>query len=469
MSSRPNVVVFLTDQQRWDCSSLHGNPLDLMPTFDRLARSGTHVANSFTCQPVCAPARSTIQLGCYPTATGVWKNGLSPDFTLPSLAGEFARAGYATCYVGKWHLYDHGTGDPGPVPAVARLGYEQWLASNILEFTSDAYQTRLYDEANRAVDIPGYRVDACVDAAIGRLVELSRGDRPFFLFLSLLEPHHQNSRDDYPAPHGYRERYEGRWMPPDLAALDGPGNRANAHAHIAGYYGMVRRIDEALARLHDTMYSLGLLDQTVMLFTSDHGCHFKTRNSEYKRSLHEASIRVPTMLTGGPFRGGGTIHELVSHVDLPPTLLDACGIPIPDTFHGRSIVPLTHGKTSPAIDWPQSVYIQVSEAEIGRAIRTHRWKYGVRAVDSFESPIAFARPTAETMVETFLYDLYADPHELNNLVAYDSHQALRESLRDRLREHARQAGETPPEIEPHPEPVTGGQLLVDPSEWGART
>src|SRR4029077_20679895 len=75
-SARPNVVVFFTDQQRWDCSGLHGNPLDLMPNFDRMAQAGTHVAQSFTCQPVCGPARSCLQTGLYATNSGCWRNGI---------------------------------------------------------------------------------------------------------------------------------------------------------------------------------------------------------------------------------------------------------------------------------------------------------------------------------------------------------------------------------------------------------
>src|SRR5690606_35894749 len=114
----------------------------------------------------------------------------------------------------------------------------------------------------------------------------------------------------------------------------------STHQHLAGYYGIVRRLDEALGRLFDALKSLGLDDDTIILFTSDHGNHFKTRNREYKRSCHEASIRVPTALCGPGFDGGGQIRQLVSLVDLPPTLLDAAGIPVPDSMMGRSILPL---------------------------------------------------------------------------------------------------------------------------------
>ena len=118
-------------------------------------------------------------------------------------------------------------------------------------------------------------------------------------------------------------------MPPDLAALGG-----SAHQHLGGYYGMVKRLDEALGRLLDALKSLDLLDNTIVLFTSDHGCHFKTRNAEYKRSCHESSIRVPTALSGPGFEGGGQVRQLVSLVDLPPTLLDAAGLPVPPADAG---------------------------------------------------------------------------------------------------------------------------------------
>ena len=362
MSTRPNVIVFFTDQQRWDSAGLHGNPLDLTPNFDRLARAGTDVHYSITCQPVCGPARSCLQTGLYATETGCYRNGIALPEASPTLAHHFGEAGYATAYIGKWHLADQG---PGAVPPEQRGGYDYWLASNALEFTSDAYDTVMYDHAGEAVKLPGYRVDAQTDAMI-RYID-ARQDEPFFLFSSFIEPHHQNHRDDYPPPVGYLERYRGRWLPPDLLALGG-----TAHQQWAGYCGMIKRLDEALGRLVDALISLDLLDNTIILFTSDHGCHFKTRNAEYKRSPHDASVRVPTMLHGGPFTGGGRLNQMVSLIDLPPTLLDAAGIAIPEAMQGRSILPLLRGEDE---DWQAEAFIQISESQVGRAIRSRRWLY----------------------------------------------------------------------------------------------
>lgn len=427
MSERPNVIVVFTDQQRWDTVGIHGNPMDLTPNFDRLARAGTFARNSFTCQPVCGPARSVLQTGRYPITTGCYRNGIPLPRTEQTLAHYFKAGGYDTAYIGKWHL---ATQDP--VPSDERGGYQRWLASNLLEFTSEAYDTVLYDEENRAVRLPGYRVDALMDAAI-RYFDQDH-EKPFFLFLSFLEPHHQNNSDSYPAPLGYEERIAKRLsLPRDLQSLGG-----SAPEHYAGYMGMVARLDEAFGRLVDAVYSLKQWDNTIILFSSDHGCHFKTRNREYKRSCHEASIRVPTLFHGPGFAGRGNIEDLVSIIDLPPTLLDAAGLPIPEEMQGRSILrskDATSGETD-------DVFIQVSEDHVGRALRTRRWKYELAAPEAD----GWNDMNSSDYVETELYDLEADPFELDNLIGSQALGSVRRELRERLVRRMIAAGEPEPRI-----------------------
>jgi len=407
-TDHPNVIVFFTDQQRWDSTGVHGNPLDLTPNFDRMARQGTHFAHAFTCQPVCGPARACLQTGLYATNTTVFRNGLPLPGDMRTLAHYFGDAGYRTAYIGKWHL---AKGDP--VPRELQGGYEYWLGANVLEHTSTPYDTVVYDKDQNRVKLPGYRVDA-------------------------LEPHFQNHIDDYVAPDGYRERYAGRWVPPDLAALGG-----STHWHIDGYWGIVKRLDEALGRLLDALKSLGLDENTIVLFTSDHGCHFKTRNSEYKRSCHESSIRVPTAATGPGFTGGGCVHQLVSLIDIPPTLLEAAGIPVPAEMEGRSTLPLVRGER---VGWPEEVFVQISEAQVGRCVRTKRWKYSVCAPEKEGSK----DPDSDHYVEEFLYDLEADPYEMVNLVASEPHREVAEVMRERLLRRMKEAGEEAPTIEAPP-------------------
>ncbi|MFH5185296.1 sulfatase-like hydrolase/transferase [Paenibacillus sp. TAB 01] len=443
---RPNVIVFFTDQQRWDTSGLHGNPLGLMSNFDRMALKGTHVTHSFTCQPVCGPARSCLQTGMYATTTGCFVNGIPLPEGTQTLAHYFKSEGYRTGYIGKWHLAEE-----EPVSEPKRGGYDYWLAADVLEFSSDSYRTVLYDNDNQAVKLPGYRVDAMTDAAI-RFIDNHQED-PFYLFVSFLEPHHQNHLDDYPAPDGYREKYTGAWIPPDLAALGG-----STYQHIAGYYGMVKRLDEALGRMLDALKSLELDDNTIVLFTSDHGCHFKTRNGEYKRSGHDASIRVPTAFTGPGFMGGRQLQEQVSLIDIPPTLLDAAGIQVPPTMQGRSLMPLLTGRS---VEWPEEVFVQISESEVGRAVRTKRWKYVVSAPEQD----AFTSAGSMRYVETHLYDLQSDPYELNNLIGLESHHAVADIMQQRLQRRMAEAGEAVPVIDPAPVRPAGQRKVSEEEAW----
>jgi len=443
-SQRPNAIVFFTDQQRWDMAGVHGNPLDLMSNFDRVAQEGTHLNHCFTPQPVCGPARSCLQTGQYATQTGCWRNGRPLSHDARTMAKAFRAGGYHTGYIGKWHLSSQ-----NPVPDSDRGGYEWWLGSNVLEGTSDAYRTRLWNTANQPVDLPGFRVDALTDAAIRYIDE--RRHQPFFLFISFIEPHFQNSRDDYPAPTGYEERYQGRWLPPDLQALGG-----SAHRHWGGYCGMVKRLDEAFGRLLDALKSLKLDASTNVLFTSDHGCHFKTRNGEYKRSCHDSSIRVPTALCGPAFQQGGKVQQMTSLVDMAPTLLDASGLPVPETMSGRSILPLVNRK---AEGWPEEAFVQISETQVGRCVRTRRWKYSVHAPERNGGTDS----NATCYTEEFLYDLMADPYELNNLVGYTSHRHVADAMKARLLRRMAAAGEVVPEIVNARE-VSGGQKQLEPGD-----
>ena len=438
MPRPPNIVVFFTDQQRWDTSGLHGCPLDLTPNFDRAAHRGTHFAQCISCQPVCAPARACLQTGVYATVNGVWSNAQALAPTSIGIAHLFRQAGYRTGYIGKWHLNGTPLDRAQAVPADRRGGYQDWLAANVFEFCSQPYGCVLFDEQDRPVSLPGYRTDATVDAAI-RFVDRHRA-APFFLFVSLIEPHHQNELFDYVPPHGYRERYAGRWLPPDLATL--PGNAAK---HAGGYFGCVRRCDEAFGRLLDALESLGLRDATNVLYTADHGCHFGTRPGSDKRSCHESAVRVPGALLGPDFDGGGMIDQPVSLIDLPPTLLRAAGIAVPPHFQG---VPVQELLGRPARARPATAaLIQITEEitpHVGRAWRTRDWKYGVTSVAGTER----GDGTAAQYREGDLYDLAHDPYELCNLVADQRHEARRAEFRATLLARMAAIGEPPAVILP---------------------
>ncbi|ANG63478.1 arylsulfatase [Marinobacterium aestuarii] len=410
--SKPNIIVFFTDQQRHDTTGVHGNPMGLTPNFDRIARSGTHLYHSFSTQPLCGPARATMQTGQFSTQTGVFRNGITLSEDAETMAKVFNRNGYSTGYIGKWHL-----GGADPVPKNMRGGYQSWLGANLVEHISDAYDAILFDEDGNPKKLPGYRVDAVTDAAI-RYCNTHQDD-PFMLFVSLLEPHHQNHIDDYPAPDGYREACAANlWTPPDLMTYKG-----TSPWQLSGYYGMVKRIDEAFGRLMDALKSLDMLDNTIVLFTTDHGCHFKTRNDEYKRACHESAVRIPTLITGPGFNAGGQVRGLFGTVDVAPTLIDAAGLEVPNSMVGKSVLPLVRDARAP---WRQDLFFQISETETGRALRTHRWKYGVT------SDYDRHHAGAEIYRESYLYDLDTDPYELVNLIGMAPFRELADQLKERL-------------------------------------
>jgi arylsulfatase A-like enzyme len=436
MKRPPNILVYFTDQQRWDTCGCYGkNPMNLTPNLDKMAAGGTRLQYAFTVQPLCTPARACFQTGRYPSRTGVWRNGVALSTTEKTMAHYFKEAGYFTGYIGKWHLAN--TGEE-PVPPGLRGGYEDlWLAADALEFLSHPDDLKLWDKREKLVRQPGYRVDAQTDLVLDFLDKRARHKKqPFFLFNSYLEPHHQNDLNRHVAPEGYAERYKDFYIPPDLQGREGDWPQ-----ELPSYYGACASLDENLGRVLDKLAETGLARNTVVFFCSDHGSHFRTRNGEYKRSCHEGSIRVPAVFAGPGFKGGKVVKELVTLLDWPATLLDAAGIPVPANMDGRSILPLLKRNKPP---WPQDVFIQISEAQVGRALRTKRWKYGVDApgLNGYEVE------SSDVYVEQYLYDLEADPYEHENLAASPKKRAVRKRLAAHLLTRMAQAGEPPARIEP---------------------
>ena len=232
----------------------------MTPHLDRLAAEGVRFEHAFTCQPVCGPARAALQTGRYPTEVACPTNHCRLPANERTLAHGLVEQGYETAYIGKWHLASCGPmGGPDDfrtraVPPDRRGGYQDfWLASDVLEFTSHAYDGHMFDrEGCRREFPPGrYRVDVLTDWAIEYLINRRR-DRPFFLFLSYIEPHHQNDHFRFEGPKGSEERFADYDVPGDLALTGG-----DWRLQYPGYLGCVHALDEALGRLRTTLERLG--------------------------------------------------------------------------------------------------------------------------------------------------------------------------------------------------------------------
>jgi arylsulfatase A-like enzyme len=446
--TRPNILFFFTDQQRWDTCGCYGQWMDITPNLDAMASEGVRFEHAFTCQPVCGPARASLQTGKYPTEIGVFTNHRLLPLDEETLAKRLSASGYEVGYIGKWHLASFGErGGPDdyrtrPVPPERRGGYKDyWLASDTLEFTSHSYDGYMFDGDGNRVEFPEgrYRADVLTDWTIDYL-QSRTGERPFFLFLSFIEPHHQNDHNRYEGPVGSQERFKDYVIPGDLLGTEEQGDWPE---NMPDYLGCCHALDANLGRIRQELERLGLAENTLIIYTSDHGSHFRTRNAEYKRACHEGCIRIPMVLCGPGYRGGQVVDELVSLIDLPTTILDEAGIAKPADWQGNPLRGLVEGT---ATDWPEEVFLQISESQVGRAIRTERWKYSVTAPDKKGG----SDPDSEVYVEDFLYDLWHDPHEQYNLVRHPLFADVRAELATRLKRRMAEANEETPRILPAP-------------------
>ena len=436
---RPNIIVYLSDQQRWDTLGCYGQKLNVSPNLDKLAGEGVLFENAFTCQPVCTPARSCLQTGLYAAETGCYRNNTALREDADTLAKRLGAAGYDTAYVGKWHLAAddrHEAYHTGPTPPERRGGFAgYWMAADTLEFTSHGYNGYVWDGNGKRADFIGYRPD-CINNYAVDFVRNHSGENPFFLFISQIEPHHQNDHNRYEGPDGSKERFKDYEIPGDLVGTEGDWRE-----NYPDYLGCCASLDYNVGRLFDTLRDKGIADDTVFIYTSDHGSHFRTRNDEYKRSCQDACIRVPMILRGPGFTGGRVEKGLVSLIDLPKTILDCAGLELPEKWRGRPLGKMT---ADPEAVWEDCVFLQISESQVGRCIRTSKWKYSVRA-----DADGWNESRADVYYEDCLYDLEADPHERSNLAADPAFKQARESLAGLLLAKMEEAGEQRPEIRPN--------------------
>lgn len=433
---RPNIIFYFSDQQRWDTVNEEATP-NLM----QLAREGIQFENSYTCQPVCGPARACLQTGMYATQCGCYWNGVPLPQTIRPMAEYFNEAGYETAYVGKWHLASDRLPNVGfhcektAIPKERQGGYKNWWrAADVLEFTSHGYDGYVFDAEGNQIDFKGYRAD-CINNFALEYLDQKTSDDPFFLFISQLEPHHQNDRHCYEGPKETVEKFRDYPIPPDLSFLEGDYEKM-----YPDYMAAINRLDENVGRLVAKLKEKGLYENTILIYTSDHGSHFKTRNLEYKRSCHDSATHTPLIIRGGPFQGGKKEERLVSLIDLPPTMLDLAGIPIPKSYMGHSLVRELAGE-EPERD---CVFIQISESQCGRAIRTKQYKYSVRAL----APTGYTIHRSPVYFEDYLYDLTKDPIEKNNLIKDRSYAFVRQKMKKLLLREMERAGEKKPVILP---------------------
>ena len=449
--SRPNILFYFTDQQRADTLGCYGQKLPISPVLDGLAQKGVLFEQAFTAQPVCGPCRALFQTGKYPTQLNCFRNSQRLPENIKTIADYFEELDYETAYVGKWHLASHRFSFDRPpledyettaIPPNRRGGYRGfWRAADILEFTSHGYDGYVFDENMNKREFKGYRVDCITDFAL-EFLEQYDGQKPFFLTISYIEPHHQNDRNRYEGPKGSKERFGNYELPGDLAALGG-----DADEMYPDYLGCCKSLDENLGRIVNKLEEMGILDNTIIIFSSDHGSHFKTRNNDshlcggddYKRSCHSSCLKVPLIICGPGFTGGKRIKDLVSTSSLPKTFLAMAGLDVGDNMIGENLKKIADGDTTGR---KNQIFAQISESRVGRCIRTNDYLYSVYAPGLNGGQIG----CSEYYEEDFFYDLKTDPYELNNLAGNPGYEEIRKNLARQLEEEMVKAGEQKPVI-----------------------
>ncbi len=440
----PNIVFIFADQMRAHVLGCYGNTFVHTPHLDEMAASGVVLDNMISIYPLCSPYRAMLLTGRYPMANGTVSNDTGMRDDLPTIATAFKSQGYYTGYIGKWHLESNR--DPF-VPRERRQGFEYWAVNNC----THQYMDHFYcTETPEEIHFEGYDAAIQTNLAIDFIEE--NQNRPFCLFVSWGPPH-----DPYDqVPEEYRERISldrielrenvaEREVIDHLMERDEPDeetavkremrraildNNDRLKEALQGYYAHTAALDDYVGRIRESLRKANLADDTILVFTSDHGDMIGSHWMIQKNSPFEESIRVPFLVEyPGKVPAGGRSDALIAPIDLMPSLLALAGIECPET-DGEDMSNAMRGESSDnrdALLLMKLVHGGVHENAITpwRGVRTMRHTY------------AYLFDHGPWL----LYDNQVDPYQMKNLVDDPEHAALRESLEAKMRELMEEASD----------------------------
>ncbi|MGC8668058.1 MAG: sulfatase family protein [Chthonomonadales bacterium] len=418
----PSVILVMADQWRQEAFGFAGNKDVRTPNLDRFARESVQMANAVSTVPVCCPARASLLTGRRALSHGVFMNDVPLNPAEESMAKIFARAGYYTAYIGKWHVDGHGRS--AFIPAERRQGFRYWKA---LECTHDYNHSAYYADEPVKRWWPGYDAEAQTDDAVRLIQSRARGRAPFLLVLSWGPPHEPYGT----APPRFRALYDPKrlHLRPNVPAQDEEAARRD----LAGYYAHCTALDECFGRLWDACKEAGIEEDVLLIFTSDHGDMLYSHGSQKKQQPWEESARVP-LLVHWPVRLGRKALCLSAPMqteDILPTLLGLCHIPVPPSVEGTDYSRYLTGGPDPSdgaalISCP-APFGQWDRAHGGReyrAIRTRRYTYA----RDLNGP-------------WLLFDNVKDPYQMHNLVNTPEAARIQARLEQVLRKKLRQTGD----------------------------
>ena len=428
MPATPNILIVYPDQWRADTLGFLDTTVARTPHLDRLAGEGRHFPNAFVANPVCTPSRGSFQTGRYPHTTGVTANDVRLPVGETGFAEVLAAAGYRTGYIGKWHL--DGEPRPGFVPPERRHGWQWWAGFN----RGHRYYDGVYFcDSEQEIVAPGFEPDHQTDLAIEFLEESAReADRPFCLMLAWGPPH---------TPLDPPERHQNSYRPEDMPLPAGvPATVAGqAAAERARYYGLVTALDDNVGRLLDALDRLALADDTLVLFTSDHGDSLGEHGLFRKTIPYDEATRVPFLVRWpGHVQAASTDSSFLRSVDVGPTLTGACSLAMGPLVQGHDLSAALLGGT---FITPDSAYM---EGHFSAASADH--------LDNHPIPEHWrALRTPDNLLVTdlngaihLLFDLRTDPLAAHNLAGLAEAQAVQRTLLARLRAEADLLGDPAP-------------------------
>ncbi|MCD6394897.1 MAG: sulfatase [Planctomycetes bacterium] len=393
--SRPNVVFLLADQWRSQAAGFAGNADVITPNLDRLAAASINLTNAVSGCPVCSPYRGSLMTGQYPLTHGVFVNDVQLGNKAVSIAQAYKAVGYDTAYIGKWHL--DGRGRSNFTPPERLQGFEFWRA---LECTHNYNNSVYYADSDVKLKWDGYDAIAQTREA-QRYIRTHSAGKPFVLFVSWGPPH----APYLTAPSKYKALFEGKdiKLRPNV-----PENmRAQAKKDIAGYYAHIAALDDCVGRVTQTLKECGLQDNTILVFTSDHGDMLYSQGGRKKQQPWDESIKVPFLVRYPAVLGsaGGRLDMPFNTPDIMPTLLGLSGVEVPDTVEGEDYSGVLTGKEKADNDaalimcpQPFGQWTRRIGGREYRGVRTRRYTY-----------------TRDLNGPWLLYDNLNDPHQLNNL------------------------------------------------------
>lgn len=458
--ARKNVLFIISDDLN-NFLGCYGDARARTPNIDRLAARGVMFRRAYCTFPLCGPSRNSMLTGLYPNSTGILLNQQLFRQTIPShipLPQAFRRAGYFAGRIGKLYHYNvpksvgtNGHDDPGSWelelnPAgVDRLEEEPFIQTltpgqfgGTLSWYASPHGDEKHTDGMLAADAE-WVLERCA----------ARGDRPFFLAVGFYRPHTPYvapevpyfgyyPQDEMPVPLGI-EAYRDKVPPAALGSYKREQDKLTDESRrevIQGYYASISFMDAQVGRVVAALDRLGLADQTVIVFTSDHGYHMGEHGLWQKMSLFEESARVPMLIVApGVAAGGGVVESPVSQLDLYPTLAELCGIETPGNLQGQSLVPMLTDPQASGRGWALTQVTRRGGGDrfFGYSIRTQRWRY---------------TEWDEGRQGRELYDHDADPREQTNLALRPEHadtvRELSTELRAAVDATFPESGETPP-------------------------